>query len=107
MKRHLLLITLFLSAAVVAEAQYTKYFLDKTMRVDLYHTGTKGQETISLDRAYEEGTWSGTRSQLLDPLNLGEYLVRVYDLASSQAIYSRGYSTYFNEWQTTDEAIAG
>ncbi|HCA79835.1 MAG TPA: peptidase M64, partial [Bacteroidetes bacterium] len=50
---------------------------------------------------------SGTRSQLLDHLNLGEYLVRVYDLASSQAIYSRGYSTYFNEWQTTDEAIAG
>jgi hypothetical protein len=107
MKRHLLLVTLLLSAALVAEAQFSRYFLDQTMRVDFYHTGTKGQETISLDRVYEEETWSGTRSQLLDPLNLGEYMVRVYDLATYQMIFSRGYSTYFNEWQTTDEAIGG
>jgi hypothetical protein len=93
--------------SMTAFAQYNRWFLEKTMRVDLYHTGTKGQETISLNQVYQEGDWSGTRTQLLDPLGLGEYLMRVYDVASAQLIFSRGYSAYFNEWQTTDEALAG
>lgn len=108
MKRTILALV-FLSVVLqtLASAQYNRYFLDKTVRVDLYHTGTKGQETLSLDKVYEEGDWPGTRTQLLDPLGLGEYLVRVYDLATAQPIFSRGYSTYFNEWQTTDEALTG
>ena len=107
MKRLFILLMLILAATAIAASQYSRYFLDKTMRVDFYHTGTKGQETISLDKAYQEGEWPGTRTQLIDPLNLGEYIVRVYDLASAQLIFSRGYSTYFNEWQTTDEALGG
>jgi hypothetical protein len=98
---------LVLATSIPALAQFNQYFLEKTMRVDLYHTGTKGQETISLNRVYQEGEWAGTRTQLLDPLGLGEYLMRVYDLSSAQMIFSRGYSAYFNEWQTTDEALAG
>lgn len=86
---------------------FDKFFFDKTMRVDLYHTGTKGQETFSLDKVYEEGLWPGTTAHLLDPFGLGEYLVRVYDFATSLPIFSKGYSTMFNEWQTTDEAGAG
>lgn len=107
MKRHLLLLICILATTTIAQSQFSKYFLDKTMRVDLYHTGTKGQETYSLDKIYEEGIWSGTRTRLADPPNLGEYMVRVYDVASSQMIFGEGYSTYFNEWQTTDEALSG
>ena len=101
--------SLLLCAAFSATAlsQYSRYFLNTTMRIDIYHTGTKGQETISLHQVIREGEWPGTRTQLLDPLGLGEYLMRVYDLSSAQMIFSRGYSTYFNEWQTTDEALAG
>ncbi len=101
------LIVLILTVTTPTLAQYNRWFLDKTLRVDVYHTGTKGQETISLNQVYREGEWPGTRTQLLDPLGLGEYLVRVFDLASAQLIFSRGYCTYFNEWQTTDEALAG
>jgi hypothetical protein len=107
MKRLLVLSLLMLAAMTIASSQYSRYFLDKTMRVDMYHTGTKGQEIISLDRVYQEGEWPGTRTQLVDPLNLGEYIVRVYDLSSAQLIFSRGFSAYFNEWQSTDEALGG
>lgn len=86
---------------------FDRFFLDKTMRVDVYHTGTKGQETFALDEVYEEGPWPGSKVNLVDTLNLGEYLVRIYDVATNQMIYSRGYSTIFNEWQTTGEATAG
>lgn len=86
---------------------FDKFFLDRTLRVDYYHTGTKGSETLSLDKLYEEGPWPGSAVNLLDTLNLGEYLLRVYDRGSSALIYSRGFSTLFAEWQSTDEAIAG
>ncbi len=105
------IIVLFLSLACTCWAQssssYDRFFADRTMRVDYYHTGTKGQEFISLDEIREEGPWPGSRVNLADTLNLGEYAFRVYDRATGLMIYSRGFSSMFNEWQTTDEALAG
>lgn len=86
---------------------YARFFTGSTMRIDLHHTGTKGEERLALDQVYEEGAWPGSQTQLLDTLNLGEYFVRVSDRATNMLIYSRGYSTIFNEWQTTDEAVSG
>ncbi|MEW5798450.1 MAG: M64 family metallopeptidase [Bacteroidota bacterium] len=86
---------------------FNQFFHDKTMRIDYHHTGTKGMEIIALDKVYEEGIWSGSKTQMLDQLNFGEYMVRVYDVVTAAMIYSRGYSTMFNEWHSTDEALAG
>ncbi len=91
----------------VAEANFEKYFFNKTMRVDFFHTGSKTQEIFSIDQIYEEGEWPGSKINLIDTLNYGEYLVKVFDVATNSLIFSRGYSTIFNEWQTTDEAAPG
>ncbi|MBI4547690.1 MAG: peptidase M64 [Ignavibacteriae bacterium] len=102
------LIYLIVTYSITSSSQtFDRFFVDKTLRVDYYHTGTKGTETISLDKVYEEGQWSGSVVNLLDTLNLGEYQVRIFDEVSAAMIYSRGFSTIFNEWQTTDEAHAG
>lgn len=95
------------SAFAQDKSTFDRFFFDKTMRVDYYHTGTKGEEVFSLDKVFEEGPWSGSKVNLLDTLNLGEYFVKVFDKATNLMIYSRGYCTMFNEWQTTDEALAG
>ncbi len=89
------------------DGMYEKMFTGKTMRVDYYHTGTRGEETLSLDQVVVEGDWPGSRRNLVDTLNFGEFMVRVYDRATNALIYSRGFSSMFNEWQTTDEALAG
>ena len=102
----LLYLVLFIYQTSFSQS-FDEYFIDKTMRVDYYHTGTKSSEIISLDKVYEEGMWSGSTKNLLDVLNLGEYMVRIFDAASTAMIFSRGYSSMFQEWQTTDEAIAG
>jgi len=102
-----LLLSLLLVPVLSFSQAFDRYFNDITMRVDYYHTGTKGSETISLDRVYEEGKWAGSTVNLIDTLNLGEYMVRVFDRGTSVLIYSRGFSSLFNEWQTTDEALAG
>jgi hypothetical protein len=82
-------------------------FTNATMRVDYYHIGTKGQEQITLDRVYEENVWAGSKVNLLDTLNLGDCFVKVSDLQTNMLLYSRGYSTVFGEWQTTEEALSG
>jgi hypothetical protein len=89
------------------QAHYERFFTGGTLRVDLYHTGTKGEERFTLDRALQEGPWPGHRINLVDTLNLGEYLLSVTDRATNTLLYSRGFSSLFNEWQTTDEALAG
>jgi hypothetical protein len=89
------------------EAGYEASFHDHTMRVDLFHAGTNKEEDYSVDAVFREGEWPGSRVNLIDTLNLGEYLLRVFEVATGRMIYSRGYSTMFNEWQTTDEAAHG
>jgi hypothetical protein len=98
---------LFLCASVSTGQTYENYFIGTTMRIDYYHIGTKGQEQITLDKVYEEETWPGSKVNLLDTLNLGDSFVKVSDLQTNTLLYSRGYSTLFAEWQTTDEAING
>jgi hypothetical protein len=108
--RSVLSITFFVVLAVgnvVAAAHYDRFFTEKTMRVDYFHTGTKGEDRITVDQVYQEGTWPGTRTNLVDELNLGEYGFRVYDRATNSLIFSQGFSSIYNEWQTTDEALAG
>ncbi len=102
-----ILILLAAACGTLAASDFQSTFSDRTLRVDYYHTGTKGVESFSLDQVYEEGAWAGSLVNLVDTLNLGEFAVRVYDRASSRLIFSRGFSSMFNEWQTTDEALAG
>ena len=103
--KHLFMLCIF--TAVLFSQSFNQFFLDKTMRVDYYHTGTKGTEIFALDKVYDEGIWSGSKSQLLDNLNYGEYMLRVFDVQSGAPVYSHGYSSIFNEWHSTDEALAG
>ncbi len=86
---------------------FDTFFIDKTMRIDYHHTGTKGTEIFSLDKIYSEGIWPGSKSQLIDRLNFGEYMLRIYDVASGVIIYSRGFSSIFNEWHSTNESHSG
>ena len=92
---------------IVFAQPFQQYFVNKTLRVDYFHSGTKGKEFFALDQCYEEGEWAGSPKSLIDQLNRGEYQVRVYDIKTSTLIFSRGYSTIFNEWQTTNEAAQG
>ncbi|RMH61688.1 MAG: peptidase M64 [Calditrichaeota bacterium] len=99
----LLILTVLLISGVRA-GDFDTWFTGATLRVDYFHSGTAEKEYFALDAMYKTGTWSGARVERVTPLNLGEYQIRMYDVASGTLLYSRGYSTLFNEWQTTAEA---
>jgi hypothetical protein len=83
---------------------FNKYFQDKTMRVDYFHTGTASEEHFAMDRVVSDGIWSGSKNILLDDLSLGSYLFEVIDRESKILLYSRGFASIFGEWQTIPEA---
>ncbi len=84
--------------------EFARYFRDKTMRVDYYHTGDATQEIISLERVVSDGPWAGSRTRLLDDVVYGKYFFEVFDLKSDRLIYSRGFASLYGEWETTAEA---
>lgn len=84
--------------------EFDDFFLDRTLRVDYFHSGTHESEFFAIDQLYEAGPWAGSQNNLITTLNLGEYQVRVFDEKSGKLIYARGYSSVFNEWQTTPDA---
>jgi len=100
--RKFLLAFLFVTNAFAA--RFDELFLDKTMRVNYLHTATRGEEIIALSSVVSDGPWPGSRTRLIDTMNLGNYFVEVIDRGTNQPIYSRGFASVFGEWVTTDEA---
>jgi hypothetical protein len=90
-----------------SQTAYEKYFTGDALRIDYFHSGSKDEEKISIDQLYQVTPWAGSRENLIDTLNAGYYMVRVIDGNTNNLIYSYGFSTLFNEWQTTQEALQG
>jgi hypothetical protein len=74
------------------------------MRVDFTFYGNSDNEEIKLANITKEPFWGGSKINLKDKLNYGEYKFEIIDLKSKELIYSKGFCTLFEEWQTTLEA---
>jgi hypothetical protein len=107
----LLLLFLLLTASFPLNAEFRDYFADKTMRIDYYHTADSTTEFIAIDKIYLQGagkgTWAGNPEALIDTFNNGQYYIKVYDHASGQLLFSKGFNSYCAEYMTTDMAAQG
>lgn len=89
---------------VFSQVNFDDYFLDKSLRIDYFHTGNSVNEFYSIDELIEEPFWGGSKVNLIDKFDYGKYEVIVYDSTREKMIYSRTYSNLFGEWQITEEA---
>jgi len=94
----------FLLTVLSANAAFDDWFYPRTLRIDYYHSGDSKSESYSIDRLLSEEYWGGSRTNLLDTLNMGKYFFKAFDVATNKLIYSHGYCTLFDEWQFTEEA---
>jgi len=102
----ILLFILFLPLLVKTQTvNFDNFFIDKTMRIDYYHTGDASSEIITLDKVYQYGTWAGSLKNLIDNFNNGKYYFKIYDAASNNLIYSKGFDSYFGEYKTSDDGL--
>lgn len=107
-----LFIVMTLFAGLSSEAQkvrFSKYFNDETLCVYYYRTGNRQHDTIEISYfesyprdLFSKNVWAGSRTQLLDPFDNGDYRVVVRDAKSGRDLYSRGYNTLFREYRDTE-----
>ena len=102
MKKIFLFALMLLTLGV--QAEFDRYFYNKTLRLDYYHCGNDTSESYAFDELIQEPYWGGSHVNLVDTMGYGNYYVKVFNVKNDSLLYSRGYSTLFREWQTTAEA---
>ena len=97
---------LFLSFTAVSQGQSTfeKYFTGKVLRFDFMLAGNSQKTIVYPVGMKEEPFYAGSKINLTDIFNYGNFKYEVFDISDNSLIYSRGFSTLFQEWQTTAEA---
>lgn len=102
--KYFLLFIAVLCISGKSDAQFRKYFDNKTLRLDYYHCGNAGSEQFFFDELIEEPFWAGSETKPIDTNGFGNHVVEVRTADTGELIFSRGYCTLFDEWQTTPEA---
>jgi len=105
---NLFIFSFFLLSFIHAQPiSFNDYFTNQTMRIDYFHIGNAASELVTIDQVYQYGIWAGSLKSLVDDFNNGAYYHKVYDLTSGKLIFSRGFDSYFKEYQTSDAASKG
>ena len=95
----------FSLATRAQDISFDQYFLDEgSLRMDVFQCGNSEGSHYVFERFVIEPYFGGSKVNLIDPFNFGTNRVKVIDAQTNMLIYSRGYNTLFQEWQTTDEA---
>jgi hypothetical protein len=94
----------FVSTLLWAQPDFDTYFKDHSLRYDFLLGGNSEQAQVYPAGMKQESFWAGNHKHLIDELNYGSYRYRIFDVKSNQLIFSKGFSTLFQEWQTTAEA---
>ena len=98
-------ISLFLLAiSVQGQIVFDDHFTDRTMRFDFMMAGNSETTKVYPVSFREEPFWGGSLTNLTDPFGYGNFSYEIFDAATGNLIYSRGFCTLYQEWQTTAEA---
>ena len=101
----LLGVALALPSTVFAAPYSAPASIPATVRLDYLHTGNALNEQYAIDRVVIEPLpWAGKLSRNLDDTDRGVNRVEVVDAKTGDLLYSRGFSTIFGEWRSTEEA---
>jgi hypothetical protein len=104
MRRLIILSLLIMSASVKGQITFDNYFTDKVLRYDFMFAGNSRETAVYPMGMKEEPFWAGSKIHLIDPFNYGNYRYEVYDDTTGILIYTRGFGSLYQEWQTTAEA---
>jgi hypothetical protein len=95
----------FLAAALMLVSGAAFAVQPATVRLDYTHSGNALSDSYAIERVLIEPLpWPGDMAKTFDETNRGQNRVEVVDAKSGDLLYSRGFSTVFGEWRTTEEA---
>ena len=104
MKRKFLFLLFSLPLFTFAQVDFNKHFKHNALRFDFLLGGNNKEVQVYPQQIKQEPYWAGPHTRLIDPFDYGTYRFRVFDLKTDSLLYSKGFCTLFQEWQTTAEA---
>lgn len=84
--------------------EFSRWFQDKTLRLDYTFSGNNKSQQIYLDEMKVSDGWYGRRVNMDSLLLQGNGQITVTDTMGHQVLYRYSFSTLFQEWQSTREA---
>lgn len=93
-----------ISYAGFGQVNFDRYFENKSLRIDYMMGGDSNSQTVFFKQIKEEPNWGGSKINLVDKFGYGTFRFKLIDEASEKVIYSKGFNSLFQEWQTTAEA---
>lgn len=100
----ILLFFMFLPWLCVSQ-EFHDYFIPKTLRMDFVFAGNRAQQWGVLDELNVLPQWAGRTTHLGTNILTGNAQVRIYSIPHNRLLYTQGFSTLFQEWLSTDEAL--
>ena len=95
---------LLLPLLTQAQLIFDEHFTDRTMRFDFILAGNSESTKVFPVSVVTEPFWGGSLQNLTDPFNYGNFRYEVFDAVNGTLLYSKGFCTLYQEWQTTAEA---
>ena len=102
--KYFFLLVVFSAISAKADVRFHDFFKEQALRYDFVLGGDYKTVEVFPQQIKLEPFWAGSKNNLVDPFDFGNYRIRVFDEASGQLIFSKGISPLFMEWQTTEEA---
>ncbi|HLN19971.1 MAG TPA: M64 family metallopeptidase [Bacteroidales bacterium] len=104
MKTPLFFLLILLPFLPVNGQEYEKYFTPDVLRFDFMFSGDASKTAVFPVIMKEEPVWAGPRSGFTNLNVRGNFRYELYDASDSSLLFCSGFSTLFQEWQTTAEA---
>jgi len=104
MKKLFLFLFIILICFYLHSQDFSSYFTDNTLFIEIIHTGDCKFESFSIKRFRKSNLWAGPKKNLIDKTKFGKYYYRVFDKKTKKLLFSHGYCSLFGEWQTINES---
>ena len=90
------------SSTFAEKVDYGTYFTQERLRIDFVLAGDVDDQYAFLSELHKECEWAGSPNSLIDKFGYGQYFFEAF--SADKLIYSKGFSTLFEEWRTTPQA---
>lgn len=105
MKRIILFFSVLIFASELSAQEFEKSFDNSTLRLDYIFSGNNKMQNIALSKLKQTVNWYGRKNNLTKSLLDGNGRITLKDSASDNVIYVNTFSSLFQEWVLTQEAV--
>ena len=105
MRKFIVLVVALIATSMAFAQDFDAKFEDATLRLDYTFMGNATEQHIAIAELSSSPNWYGRRINLDNVPLMGNGDLTLYDSATNEIIYKTSFSSLFQEWITTPEAL--